>query len=141
MELSTAVVFSLCQPRLACEFSKVHGAMEFIAGQSVWTHSIPRVLGALKPSLMRQFPWAYSEDAVAANQAIADAADSGSRESVMTVINSEMNRLSQKFGTTHIAREIADPTSIYRNPLLEADELFPGKIVPVVISEEADDDE
>ena len=140
MELSTSVVFSLCQPRLACEFSMVHEAIEFIAGQSVWTHSIPRMLEALKPSLMEQFPWAYSNDAVVANQAIADAADSGNRESIMTVINSEMSRLSKKFGTTHIAKEITDPTSVYRNPLKEAEEMFSGKVVTVAISEEADDE-
>ena len=129
MQFETAVIFSLCQPRMAGEFSMVHEALESISGQSVWTHSIPRMLQALQPSLMQQFPWAYSDDAVAANQAIADAADAEVRGDVMAVINSEMNRLSAKYGATHEARVIDDPTSVYKNPLTEAEEMFGDKVI------------
>lgn len=140
MKFETAVIFSVCQPRVACEFSKVHEAIEFLAGQSVWTHSLPRMLEALRPSLMQQFPWAYSDDAMAANQAIADAAESGDRDSIMAVINSEMNKLSAKYGATHEAREINDPTSVYKNPLSEAEEMFGDKLV-VVEMERSEPDE
>ena len=139
MELETAVVFSLCQPRLACEFAKVHEAIEFISGQSVWTHSLPRMLTALRPHLEQQFPWAFSDDAVVANQSIADAADSGDRDKVMLAIDSQMIRLSSKYGAVHTARVIDDPTSVYKNPLTEAEEIFGDKLV-VVKMEEADDE-
>lgn len=137
MKLETAVVFSLCQPCLACEFSKVHEAIEFIAGQSVWTHSIPRVMKGIEPSLRSQFSWAFSEDAIAANKAIADFVDAhGSnldREAISDFINEEMGKLSEKFGETHEAREIDDPTSVYRNPLTEAEEIFGDKVINVEV--------
>jgi len=129
MHFETSVIFSLCQTRMACEFSRVHEALEFISGQSVWTHSIPRMLQALKPSLMQQFPWAYSDDAVVADQVIADAADAEVRGDVMAVINSEMNKLSAKYGATHEAKVIDDPTSVYKNPLAEAEEIFGDKVI------------
>lgn len=135
MKLETAVVFSLCQPRLACEFAKVHEAIEFIAGQSVWTHSIPRVMKGIEPSLRSQFPWAFSEDAVAVNQAIADFVDSHSgnidREAVSDFIGKEIAKLSAKYGEEHEVREIDDPTSVYRNPLKEAEEIFRDKVIVV----------
>lgn len=140
MELETAVVFSLCQPRLACEFAKFHAAIEFISGQSVWTHSLPRVFKELRPHLEQQFPWAFSGDAIAANYAIADAADSGDRDKVRLTIDSQMIRLSSKYGAVHMARVIDDPTSVYKNPLTEAEEIFGDKLV-VVKAEEADDHE
>lgn len=87
------------------------------------------MLQALKPSLMQQFPWAYSDDAVVADQVIADAADAEVRGDVMAVINSEMNKLSAKYGATHEAKVIDDPTSVYKNPLAEAEEIFGDKVI------------
>lgn len=139
MRLDTAVVFSLCQPRLACDFSKVHEAIEYIAGQSVWTHSLPRVFKALQPSLMQQFPWGFSDDAKAANSRIEKVADSGvaSPTEIMSVIIEEMGKLSLKYGSTHEAREIDDPTSVYKNPLKEAEEMFGDRVILAQAKEES----
>ena len=135
MKLETAVVFSLCQPRLACDLSKYYKAIQFIAGQSVFTHSIPRVLRGINPSLRSQFPWAFSEDAIAANQAIADFVDSQSgnrdREAIIDFIGEEMAKLSEKYGDIHETKEIDDPTSVYQNPLQEAEEIFGDKVIVV----------
>lgn len=136
MQLDTATVFSLCQPRPATEFSKVHEAIEFLAGAPVWTHQIPRVFKGLRPHLESLFPWAFSEDAIQANERIAIASDAEvPTEELMSIITSEMERLSEKYGRTHTATEIADPTSIYRNAMAEAEEMFPGKVIPVEVSD------
>lgn len=37
-------------------FSKVHEAMEFLAGHPVWTHEIPSVSRAVAPAILARYP-------------------------------------------------------------------------------------
>ena len=128
--LRAAVIFSLCQSRLTTDFNNVHEAIEFISGQPVWTHQIPRVFTFLQPTLRKQFPWAFSDDATVANDLIGRMADSNApRESLLSEIDSQMRILSEKFGDSHEVTQIEDPESIYKNPLVEAAEMFGGRVV------------
>lgn len=58
---------------------------------------------------------------------------------IMSVIIEEMGKLSLKYGSTHEAREIDDPTSVYKNPLKEAEEMFGDRVLTVSVEQESDD--
>lgn len=42
---------------LLCDMNTAHEDIERMAGFSVWTHQIPRVLGELKTELVKHLPW------------------------------------------------------------------------------------
>ena len=53
----TEVVLSVTDGRLLCTFDRVHEFLEFMAGESVWTHQVPRVAGEATPVLLAAHPW------------------------------------------------------------------------------------
>jgi hypothetical protein len=55
------------------DFSKVHEAIEWLAGYQVWTHELPAVSRRLAPSLLERFPHLPARDTIDDWRATADA--------------------------------------------------------------------
>lgn len=52
----TEVVLSIVTGFLVAEFSEVHRAMEWLAGEPVWTHQLPRIAREAKPGILADHP-------------------------------------------------------------------------------------
>lgn len=55
-DFSIGCVISVTSGKLLAEFSEVHELIEWMAGEPVWTHQIPRVSEEATPHLTAQYP-------------------------------------------------------------------------------------
>lgn len=50
------VILSGTHRHMLCEFSKVHEFIEFVCGEPVWTHQLPRVFPSVREGVLKQHP-------------------------------------------------------------------------------------
>jgi hypothetical protein len=60
---SLGAVLSVTTGRLLCPIDGVYRILNFMTGDSIYTHQIPRVMDECKPHLLRQFPALAQVDA------------------------------------------------------------------------------
>lgn len=62
-DFDALTILSVTTGKLLVEFGKVHEFLEYMAGEPVWTHQLPRVRMEVVPTLLEQFPQFNSVDA------------------------------------------------------------------------------
>jgi hypothetical protein len=52
----TPVILSICHEKLLCEISEVYRICNFLTGDELYTHQLPRAREILKPWIFEQLP-------------------------------------------------------------------------------------
>lgn len=55
-EFGLGAVVSIVDGKMVAPFGEIHELIEWMAGEPVWTHQIPRVSDEARPALIEQFP-------------------------------------------------------------------------------------
>lgn len=121
-EFPTTVVMSAVSGFLMCDFPLVHEFCEFMAGEPVWTHQLPRVGREAQAAFLRQHPdkrWAI------------DLCDTVNKDNYQAVAD----RLIDEIGPMIAVHSMGDEEHERIDPVSElAEQVHPSKIIPVVVA-------
>lgn len=53
----TSEVVSACTGRMLCKIDGIYQVLNFLSGESLFTHQLPRAMKELQPAFFRQYPW------------------------------------------------------------------------------------
>lgn len=121
--VSLGCLLSLMPPcPLLCPFDEVHEAIEVLAGESVWTHQIPRVIEEVAPHLKAQYPREAAFDSTGAIEILKqdprwDAEPQGRQEQ----INEYLAEVSEAEGFAESYEIRTAPSITSRNPMVIPD--------------------
>lgn len=118
-EFPTLVILSIVTGSLVCEFDKVHEAIEWMAGEPVWTHQLPRVSREIQAAMLVRRP----ELAAAVAEAEHVTHDN---------YRDWVARWVERYGETMTVERLSATQHASKNPIAELTEMAPDKPVIVV---------
>jgi len=107
---------------LCCDIGEVYEILNFLTGDNLMTHQLPRALRACKQHVIQQFPWM---------KWVEDNKEACTPETWESFLASA----AKEYGQTHELEPLPNGEWEYRNPIEEAEELMgdESKVIPVVV--------
>ena len=124
MKFTTGETISAGTGKLCCPMEGVYRILNFLTGDNLYTHQLPRAFHACEAWVQQQHPWLSQLDTTACTpttwrQFLADA--------------------EERFGKEHELQPLSAGQYESTDPVLEALEMFPAKDVTVVITDRKGD--
>ncbi len=108
-------VLSLTTHRMLSEMDKIQDALEYVTGDPIWTHQIPRVMGQVTPYVLSLYP---QLEGVGLNEPI------NSKEEAIAFVNSQKEVFGDSLPLSPMSK--SDGYS-YVDPIEEAVEMTSGR--------------
>jgi hypothetical protein len=101
---------------LLCDIGGVYEIANFLAQDSLFTHQLPRAGRDAKPWLLESLPWL-------GGLTLSEVTPENWRE--------RLTFYSEKYGAAHELSPIPHAAELHRDPLEEAEEMAPGRVLKV----------
>jgi hypothetical protein len=110
----------------------VYDILNFMTGESLFTHQLPRASITCQPFLVAQFPQLATDELRAEVAAMCDSLDSRDKDKCQTAIDIFLRGLAERFGEMHSVEMLPPGENGARDPIQEAVEMFGTENVKVI---------
>lgn len=120
MIFETDIIVSASTDRLLCEMDEIYKILNFLTGDNLFTHQLPRAMRKCKEHLETQLPWLRTLDTT--------------EDRTMEAWNAWLLEIELTHGKEHDIQPLPPGTWFHINPVLEAEHMMgEGKVIALTI--------